>query len=220
MVTLIVFIVVFGAAVVGMLGQRMLPGHHLAEDSKNAVKVSIGLIATLTALVLGLLVGSVKSSFDAKNDTLRRIAADIVMLDRVMEQYEPETKEARVLLRQMLFLRVATAEGNLKHWADIEETKKGTLSYERLEDILRRLPTTDPVKSQLQQRAVQVGQALAEKRWLMMEGIGSSIPTAFLFVLVFWLGIIFLSFGLFSPANGTVLVIFSSALSPSPMPSF
>jgi hypothetical protein len=156
----------------------------------------------------------VKGSFDAKNEIVHHIAANIVLLDRVMEQYGSETAEARALLRQMLFLRVAPGARNLTRLQDVEETKKSTLNYERLQDILRRLPQTDPVKSQLQARAVQVSQDLAQQRWQMMESVGSSIPTAFLAVLVFWLAIIFLSFGLFSPYNGTVLsMLFVCSLS-------
>src|SRR5260221_14440003 len=98
---IIIFAIVFGAALVGMILQRVLPERHLSEDSRKAVALGIGLIATLTALVLGLLVGSVKDSFDAQNDVLRRIAANVVLLDRLMAHYEPETNYAHAQLRQM-----------------------------------------------------------------------------------------------------------------------
>ena len=55
---------------------------------------------------------------------------------------------------------------------------------------------------------------LAQTRWLLSEQSASSIQTPFLLVLILWLGIIFASFGLFAPRNGTVYaVIFLSALS-------
>lgn len=212
--SLIIFAIVFGAALLGMILQRVLPERHLTEDSRKAVTVGIGLIATLTALVLGLLVGSVKGSFDAQNDVLRRIAANVVLLDRVMAQYGPETKDARAQLRQMLLLKLAASGKGLQDLQDIDESNQATLGFERMQDMLRRLPTTDPVQSQLQVRAVQVSQDIAQMRWLLMESSGSSIPGPFLVMLVFWLGVIFMSFGLFSPTNGTVLaVLFVCAMS-------
>ena len=69
-----------------MFLKSVLPENHLSAESKDVVKLSIGLIATMTALVLGLLVGSVKSSFDSKNDQYTRICADLVLLDRLLEQ--------------------------------------------------------------------------------------------------------------------------------------
>ena len=58
---------IFGGALLGLLLQGLLPEHHLRDTSKDTVKVVAGMIATLSALVLGLLVGSAKSSFDATN---------------------------------------------------------------------------------------------------------------------------------------------------------
>src|SRR5215831_216214 len=106
-VGVIVFLCIFGGSVLGMLLGRMLPEHHLSSDSRDVVKVAMAIIATLAALVLGLLVSSAKSSFDSKNGDLKHTAAQIILLDRTLAAYGPETAETRNLLRQMVAIRLS-----------------------------------------------------------------------------------------------------------------
>ena len=98
-ITLIAFACVFGGALLGLLLQTVLPRHHLHVDSKDVVKLGMGLVGTMAALVLGLLVASAKGSYDAQSTELTDLAANVVLLDRVLAHYGPETKEARELLR-------------------------------------------------------------------------------------------------------------------------
>jgi hypothetical protein len=83
---------IFGGAVLGLFLQGLLPEHHLRDTSKDTVKVVAGTIATLSALVLGLLVGSAKSSFDATNTAITQNGAKIILLDRVLAAYGPRQK--------------------------------------------------------------------------------------------------------------------------------
>jgi hypothetical protein len=85
---------------VGLLLQNFLPRHHLDAASKDAVKIGAGMLATLTALVLGLLVSSSKSSFDAINTAIASGGAKIIMFDRILANYGPETNDVRYQLRQ------------------------------------------------------------------------------------------------------------------------
>ena len=94
----IVFACVFGGALFGLFLRAVLPEHHLSADSKDIVKLGTGLIATMSALVLGLLIASAKSSYDRLSNDLTQISANLILLDRVMAHYGPETKEARALL--------------------------------------------------------------------------------------------------------------------------
>jgi hypothetical protein len=98
-VSLIVFTCVFGGALLGMLLRATLPEHHLGSDSKDIVKLGMGLVGTMAALVLGLLVASAKGSFDVQSTELTQMAANVGLLDRALAQYGPETKEARDMLR-------------------------------------------------------------------------------------------------------------------------
>src|SRR5947207_10101096 len=90
---------IFGGVLLGMLLQKVLPEHHLDTPSKDTVKVGAGMLATLTALVLGLLVSSAKSSFDAMNAGIAQTGAKIILLDHVLADYGPETKEIREQVR-------------------------------------------------------------------------------------------------------------------------
>src|SRR5207302_10130388 len=98
---------IFGGALLGLLLSRVLPEHHLRDNSKDTVKVAAGTIATLSALVLGLLVGSAKSSFDSANAAITQSGAKIILLDRVLSTYGPESKPARDYLREAVVAGIA-----------------------------------------------------------------------------------------------------------------
>jgi len=98
-ISLIVFACVIGGALIGLLLGKVLPPNHLSGDSKDVVKVGMGLVGTMTAILLGLLVASAKSFYDTQNDELTEISAKVILLDRVLAHYGPEAKEARDLLR-------------------------------------------------------------------------------------------------------------------------
>jgi flagellar biosynthesis component FlhA len=63
-ISLITFVCIFGGALVGLFLSTVLPKHHLSDKTMDAIKVGTGLIGTLAALVLGLLISSAISSFD------------------------------------------------------------------------------------------------------------------------------------------------------------
>jgi hypothetical protein len=87
-----------------MLLRRILPEHHLNADSKDIVKLGMGLIATMSALVLGLLIASAKGSYDTQRTEVTQMSADIVQLDRVLAHYGPQAKEARDLERSVVMV--------------------------------------------------------------------------------------------------------------------
>ena len=215
-ISMIVFACVFSGAILGAALRSVLPTHHLAEDSKDIIKLAIGLIATLAALVLGLLVGSVKSSFDAKNDGVKHIAARLVMLDRILAQYGPEAAPARRLLNETATSRLASMKKTKNVSARGVDGSMATAGFEEVQRMIRELPAKTRADEQLQTRALDVSSELAQTRWLLAENFESSIPTPFLIVLVSWLVVIFMSFGLFAPFNGTVVAaLFVCALSVS-----
>src|SRR4249920_994557 len=93
---------IFGGSLLGMGLQRLLPGHHLGKETQDVVKLSAGTIATLTALVLGLLVSSAKTSFDTMNTGIVQSSAKIILLDRALARYGPQTKAAREQLKSAI----------------------------------------------------------------------------------------------------------------------
>jgi hypothetical protein len=200
-VSAIVFACVFSGALLGMLLRSRLPEHHLSPDSRDVVKLGMGLIGTMTALVLGLLVASAKSSFDAQRGGMAQLAANVIVLDRTLALYGPEARDTRDLLRRSvedLIQKTWPADG-----APAERTEG---RYQELYDkILTLTPKTDAQRT-LQARALQIANDTGQARWLMMTQRTSSIPTPFLVVMVCWLVLILASFGLFAPRNGIALV--------------
>ena len=105
-VGIIVFALTFGGALLGMWLRTLLPEHHLNAESKDTVKVGIGLIAMMTALVLGLVTASAKSSFDAVDSAVKQTAIEILVLDRTLARYGSETGEIRKRLQHAVGARI------------------------------------------------------------------------------------------------------------------
>ena len=113
---LLVLACVFGGALAGMLLARLLPPHHLGDETKGVVTLALGTLSVLSALVLGLLISFAKGDFDAQSKVVQGFAADLILLDRVLRRYGPETGEARDLLRRYTALKIALTwpEGNAR----------------------------------------------------------------------------------------------------------
>jgi hypothetical protein len=206
-IALVTFVCVFGGALLGMLLCRVLPEQHLSNDTKDLIKLVTGLIATLAALVLGLLIASAKNSFDLANDGLRTSAARIVLLDRTLAQYGPETKPLRDALRASMAARIGDLFPKDPSQRAALGAIQGTQALEALQRELRALVPQNDAQRSLQARALALGDEVSQARWLAVEREGSSIPAPFLVVLLFWLTVMFASFGLFAPRNAVVYTV-------------
>jgi len=216
-ISLIAFCCIFVGTLLGMSLRQVLPQHHLSDESKDVMKLGTAMIATLAALVIGLLIASAKSNFDALNNGLIESASKVMLLDRAMADYGSETREARDLLRRNLAsvierLWSKETKGQTELMASPPRTGIGTI-----EDKLRQLSPQNDAQRWLQSRALQLSSDIQDTRWLLFTRYSqSSYPAAFLVILVSWLVIIFFSFGLFSPRNVTVIIVlFVCALSAS-----
>ena len=207
---------IFGGVLLGLVLRGLLPDYHLRDDSKDTVKVGAGMIATVSALVLGLLVASAKNTFDSTEAEITQRSAKIILLDRVLADYGPETKAAREQLRRT----VATQIEDL--WPEEKTGASGLAAFERTNGLeavqmtlLKVTPTTD-AQRQLFATAQQIISDLRQSRWLLIEQMQHVIPIPFLVVLLFWLTMLHISFGLLAPRNATVItVLLISALSVS-----
>ncbi len=205
---------VFGSALLGMFLQSVLPDHHLNDASKDIVRLVTGLVATLAALVLGLLIASAKNSFDTVNEGFRQSAAKIVLLDRALAQYGPETKELRESLRRSFAARVEQLFPKEPSRGSTLKSSQATAAMEGFQQKLRTLAPQNDAQRSLQSRALELSDAVAQARWLGIEHEDNTIPASFLVVLVFWLAAMFAGFGLFAPRNViAVTVLFLGALS-------
>jgi hypothetical protein len=212
--SLIVLGCVFGGALAGMALRVVLPEHHRSTESRDIVKLGMGLIATMSALLLGLLVASAKSAYDQQKNELTQMTSKLLFLDHSLARYGPEMREARDLLRD------ATARAIDQLWpkdpshpnAATQMVAGGDRVYELIQEFSPKSELQRSLQAQASSTAIEMRQTLR----LMFEQRGTSVSTALLVVVVFWLTIIFMSFGLFAPPNATVTAtLFVCALSVS-----
>src|SRR5438132_12058998 len=189
MIGWVVFALVFGSALLAMFVHSALPEHHLTADSKDVVKLGIALIATMSALVLSLLIASAKTAFDTRSNQLAQASADFVLLDRALARYGPETKEARSLLQRSVaatIQRIWPADGAKPITID-----PGASPVEALLDKIEALSQQSDTQRGLRGQALTLAADVGRTRLMLFEHLGTSIPVPFLVVLVFWLCIIF-----------------------------
>ena len=207
---------IFGGAVLGLLLSGLLPEQHLRDSSRDTVKVVTGMIATLAALVLGLLISSANTSFDGVDTAITQAGARIILLDRALANYGPETREAREQLRSVV---VAGIE---MFWPSEKTKGSGFVGFERasgmeeLQTKIRELTPATDIQRQLRSEAEKLSGDMLEARWLLIAQAQHTIPTTFLVVLLFWLTMLHISFGLLAPRNATAItMLLISALSVS-----
>lgn len=202
----IVFACTFGGAIIGMLLRRHLAEHHLNAETKDVVKFSIGIIGTMTALVLGLLVGSANASFNTQREGLAQLSADIVYLDRVLVHYGADADQSREVLRR------SVADMIERIWPH-ENSEKGSTGgtsdtsgrYDAVFDQVQALaPKTDAQRA-LQGAAIDIIKDIARTRWSLFAHQGGSISVPLFVVIVVWFTLILASFGLFAPPNTIVV---------------
>ncbi|MEN3295512.1 MAG: hypothetical protein V7642_4765 [Burkholderiales bacterium] len=206
-VGIVVFTCTLGGALLGMWLRAALPEHHLEEDSKDTIQVGIGLIATLTALVLGFVTASAKSSFDTVDAAVRTTATDILTLDRLLARYGPETGGIRADFQRLVAHRIdmmwpqnSSRPPEVDPWESEPEA-------EALVHRIRSLMPNNASQRTLQTRALEVAESLLKTRWMVAEQTRKATPLPFLVILLFWLTITFASFGLFAPKNLTVFTV-------------
>ncbi len=83
-ISLILFVGLVGVILLGGYLRRLVPAEHLNADSKDVVKLALGLVGTMTARLLGLLISSAKQTFDTTRSEVTQRAAKVALLDRVL----------------------------------------------------------------------------------------------------------------------------------------
>jgi hypothetical protein len=211
---LITFVCTYGCSLFGAYIRDRLPPPHLSKESQDVVRLGMGLVATMTALLLGLVTAAARSSFDGHDVAIRNSAANILTADRHLARYGHETKPTRDLLRRALAHRVATMwpeEGSTSPAGFVVD--ESAPPVEEIENqILSLSPQTD-AQRWFKAEALKLSDEVLKTRWRIL-GSGGAIPRAFLVVVIFWLMMTFASFGLYAPRNATVLsVLFIAAVS-------
>lgn len=207
-ICLMVLTGIFASSLLGMWLRSRLPKEHLSPETKDTVKLVVGIVGTMTGMVLGLMVASAKSSFDGQRGAVAQLAANVVLLDRSLSHYGPDADEARQELRR------SVEDMRARIWPDQpaapgEKTSPG-LGDARYDDIYDRVLTLQPAtdaQRTTHEQALKIMHDTASQRWLLYSQRGSSIPPVFLTLMVAWLALTFASFGLFAPRHATTFAV-------------
>jgi hypothetical protein len=204
----------FGAAILAMLIRSRLPAHHLEGDSKEVVKLVMGLVATLTALVLGLLISSSYSAYNAQENELQQLGVHVYQLDRILARFGADAIQERELLRRIVaadIARIWPTEGVAgATYAPLAAQEEA----EGLFDSIAGLSPKTDLQRLGQSRAVQLLMSIGETQRLLVEQAQEPLSWPFLLVLVSWLMVLFFGFGLCARPNATVaMALFAGSAS-------
>jgi len=204
LVSAIVFLVVFSGALAGMKLRDIVPQSQLGPEVKDIIRLVTGLLVTMTALVLGMLVSAANTSYQQRKDQLTEMASDFVGVDRMLGSYGPETQSAREQLHSLAEASLQSIWPNQESQGpQLNPTDTGQIFYNQLQLLQPKNEAQVAVKA----AAISAAIGLRRTYWLMFLGSeGSSLSLPLLVVVVMWLTAIFVSFGLFAPRNNTVFV--------------
>jgi len=196
----IVFLILLAGALIGWAVRQRLPAHHLTDDTKSLVSVSMAVVATVSALVLGLLISNANTSFSALGGEVTTLSAQILRLDQMLLRYGPETKPARETLRR--YAEHKTADMFPDDPADFHLGNPATYELlQRVEDEMLALKPANPRDKWWLEQGMTLASKIGDTRWLLTQQLGQGTPKPFVALLVFWLTLLFASFGLFAPRN-------------------
>jgi len=211
LVCAIAFAAMFGGGLIGILAARALPEHHLSAQSATVVKLAAAVVVSLTSLVLALMLSSANSSFSANAGIVKKLSSDLIHLDHLLRVYGPDANAARANLRAYATKKNDELFGASKARAAADSETANRETADQLDALLDAVVSLSPADRR-QTALVSQAQFLIDnvyaERWLLWENPGSTVPAQFLFVLIFWLALIYVSFGLFAPANLTVMASF------------
>ncbi|HKP65225.1 MAG TPA: DUF4239 domain-containing protein [Casimicrobiaceae bacterium] len=203
-ITAVAFACTFGGALLGLFLHRRLPEHHVTSESKDVIKLVMGLVATVAALVLGLLISSAHRSYDEQEAEVQQLAVHLFQLDRTLERFGPDAADARDRLYRIVseeIASIATKDGTGL------TTGKPLQAQQEVADLIDRIATLSPktdAQRFSQSQALRLIATLGDVRLLLNEQSRGSLSWPFFIVLVFWLTMLFLGFGLLAKGNVTV----------------
>jgi Protein of unknown function (DUF4239) len=205
---------IIGGIVLGALLRGQLPEQSLAGDAKDVVRLGTGLIGTIAALVLGLLIAAAKSSHDTQNAQIRQMTANIILLDSLLAEFGGEARVPRELLRQVVINLVNRV------WHDsrpnVVAPYEASTEAEAFSAQIQRLSPQTEAQHSLHARMIKMTTDLWRTRLLLFTEKDDALPMPFLVVLVFWITIIFASFSLFAQPTPMVigeLLVFALSVS-------
>jgi hypothetical protein len=200
-ISLIALACILAGALLGGVIRTVLPDHYVDSETKDVVKITAGLIATLTALVLGLLIATAKSSYEAKDSQIKRITANVIQLDLALAEFGKDGVATRNMLRR------AIVPMTDQIWIENRAAKAPAAAFESLAggqafyNAMLQLAPQNESQRLLRDQALKLTNDLVQSRLVLFASIGSAIPPLFLVILIFWVTVLFTGFGILIRPN-------------------
>lgn len=204
-VGLLVFAFLAAAALFSLWLSPHLPERYRSPETTSNLRLGVGVIASITAIVLGLLISSVKGSFDVASRDVQTLAANLIVLDRTLRFYGPDAAHARDLLTRYT---ERVLEGT---WPSNGQTPM--VDDQAAEDLLNQTERAilslqpDPQEPDFKEQALTQVRAVVRQRQTLIEESGSAVSPPIVAALTLWLGLIFASFGYNAPRNGMMVIV-------------
>jgi hypothetical protein len=203
-VTSIVFLSILASGLVGMALRRAIPADRLGSGEKEVARLVTGLMTTMTAIVLGMLVSSAKASYDARTNEVAEISSQVVTIDRLLSKYGTETAGVR---GQFRLLVEASVNRIWPAQAPVHVELKPRDEGEILVDELGLLAPKSAAQAEVKSKILHMIVELRQTQWLLfLKSQQSAIPIPLLLVVVTWVALIYLSFGVFTQPSSTIIV--------------
>jgi len=207
-ISLLVAVCIFAGGLAGLYLHRIVPRDHLTKDTQDVIRLGVGMLSVLASLVLGLLIATAKTSYDATDHAIRDYAAELALLNETLRDYGGPASVPRDVLRsyteRLLHDGWPTTGANA---AGFQDDETGAL-LEHVREAIRALKPVDAEQKSLQGRAIETNIDLLRDRWLLIEQQGPSVQGVVVIILVSWVTVIFAGFGMNAPRNGTVVLTF------------
>ena len=203
-VTSIVFVSILASGLLGMAVRRAISADRLGSSEKEVARLVTGLMTTMTAIVLGMLVSSAKASYDSRTNEVAEISSQVVTIDRMLSKYGTETAEVRAQFRLLV---EASINRIWPTQAPVHVELKPRDEGEILADELRLLAPNSDAQAEVKAQILHMVVDLRQTQWLLfLKSQQSAIPIPLLLVVVAWLALIYFSFGVFTQPSPTIVV--------------
>lgn len=202
---LVAFAFVFGGGLLGLLLGRFLPEQYQSDATQKIVQTATGMVSLIAALVLGLLVATAKNKFDTTNQETEQFAAKLMLVNRDLVNFGPEANDARALLRKYTIAKIAATwpaepgpkpePGDPPPWSLLESLQRSLSGLSPKNDAQRSVATA----------ASEAVADLEKATWLQAARESEHVQQPFVIILILWLFVLFVSFGLFAARNALVV---------------
>ncbi|MEP9354329.1 hypothetical protein ABLE93_12100 [Xanthobacter sp. KR7-65] len=208
LVAVLVFMALQGGALWGMWSARWLKAHHLSKETQEAVKLGVGMVAAMASLILGLMTASVKGNFDTTGKDIQQYATYLTTLDASLRHFGPGAEPARSALLAYTVHAINETWPETPGAPKVVSSRGSEQLLQQVGHEIRILSPLDPEQTDLRAEALDRFKSLAALRWTLIAESVTEVPPIFVLVLIIWLTLIFISFGLFSPVNAVALTAF------------